>query len=293
VLELREWIATVPFDARPWLVLGKGPTFAHHARTDLASFNLLSLNHAVRELRVDVAHMIDIDVVEACAECLADNCRWLVMPRVPHIQQRPGPALLEDYVEALEVLQKLDAEDRLVWYNAETAAPVGNSPVMEVRYFSSEAALSILGALGAKRVRSLGVDGGTAYSPTFSELAQTTRLANGQPSFDLQFAELDRIAARHGIDYSPLVPVPTAVHSATPQRGAPARSISGQSAASVALTAAFRRIDQLERRSLRAKLRRSAAPLRGLARRARAMGPSSRWGQAVERAGNLARRALR
>ncbi len=205
MLELREWIRTARFDDRPWLVLGKGPTFSRRSEFDLSRYHLLSLNHVVRELPVDVAHVIDVDVVEDCADSLLENCRWLVMPRVPHIQQRPGHARLEEYCQALPVLRELDQQNRLVWYNAETAPPVGDSPVIEVTYFSSEAALSLLGELGAKEVRSLGIDGGASYSATFSSLASRTRLANGQPSFDLQFAEIERIAARHGIDYEPLI----------------------------------------------------------------------------------------
>ncbi len=168
MLELREWIRTARFDDRPWLVLGKGPTFSRRSEFDLSRYHLLSLNHVVRELPVDVAHVIDVDVVEDCADSLLENCRWLVMPRVPHIQQRPGHARLEEYCQALPVLRELDQQNRLVWYNAETAPPVGDSPVIEVTYFSSEAALSLLGELGAKEVRSLGIDGGASYSATFS-----------------------------------------------------------------------------------------------------------------------------
>ena len=93
----------------------------------------------------------------------------------------------------------------MIWYNAETGPRIGPSPKIEVRYFSSEAALGVLGVLGATTVRSLGVDGGTAYAKSFSDLAGSTLLSNGQPSFDLQFGELRRISRRFGIDYRPLV----------------------------------------------------------------------------------------
>ena len=209
MLELREWIRTARLDARPWLILGKGPTFSRRSEFDLTAYHLLSLNHVVRELPVDVAHIIDVDVVEDCSEQLLANSRWVVMPRFPHIQQRPGAAPLEEYLSAVPVLEELESKGRLVWYNAETAPPVGTSPVIEVKYFSSEAAVSLIGELGAKVVRSLGVDGGVSYSSSFSSLAAKTRLANNQPNFDLQFAEIERIADRYGIDYEPLVtPLP-------------------------------------------------------------------------------------
>jgi hypothetical protein len=295
MLELREWIRAAGFDSGPWLMLGKGPTFSRHAELDLTGYHLLSLNHVVRELAVDVAHIIDIDVVEACADRLTENCRWLLMPRVPHIQNRPGFARLEDYRDALPVLRRLDARGQLVWYNAETAPRVGDSPVIEVRYFSSEAALSILGELGSKVVRSLGIDGGTSYSASFSSLA--TRLANQQPSFDLQFSELERIAQRHGIDYQPLIRLDRdpagAATAAAPDRSGRPGPVAESSAAAVALAAAFDRIDQIERRQLRARFRRAAAPLLPLIRRARARGPSSRAGAAVERVADTLWRRLR
>jgi len=78
--------------------------------------------------------------------------------------------------------------------------------VIEVEYFSSEAALDVLGHLGARSVRSLGVDGGRRYSAAFADLDGSTRLLNGQPLFDRQFERIARIARRHGIDWSPLAP---------------------------------------------------------------------------------------
>jgi len=203
VLELTEWIRTMRSDDRPWLVLGKGPTFAHRDRFDLGRYRLLSLNHAVRELPVEVAHIIDIDVVEDCADRLLENCQWLVMPRVPHIHQRLGPARLEDYCAAIPVLRELDAQGRLVWYNAATGPRIDDSPVIRVRYFSSEAALSLLGECGARVVHSLGVDGGAGCSAAFSPFSAGSRF--NPRAYDEQFAELDRIAERYGLEYGPLV----------------------------------------------------------------------------------------
>lgn len=201
--ELTEWMDSLDLPARPWLVLGKGPTFACHREVDLSAYNLLSLNHAVRELRVDVAHVIDADVVEACADRIEQNCRWLIMPRHPHVNFRAGPPL-ETHVERSEVLRRLDKAGRLIWYNLSSGPAHDGSPVIPVRYFSAEAALNLLGAMGVKKVRSLGIDGGQGYSPEFKDLGQTM-LANGQPSFDLSAAEIEKTVAAHGIDYAPLV----------------------------------------------------------------------------------------
>ena len=117
------------------------------------------------------------------------------MPRRPHVKFRAGEKLLEDYFDELPVLRELDEQGRLVWYNAATSPPVGDSPKIGVRFFSSEAALNILGEMGVKKVRTLGIDGGTQYAGEFEDLPE---LQNGLPSFDAQFRELEDIVAQVG-----------------------------------------------------------------------------------------------
>jgi hypothetical protein len=208
VIDFNEWIGSVRFAPRPWLVLGKGPTFARRGEFDLSGYHLLSLNHAVREVKVQIAHMIDADVAEACGEALLTNADWVVMPRHPHIQNRPDPAQpLEKILERSPILRRADQAGKLVAYPLDYVrhdnAP--RAPGVKVRFFSSEAALGVLGEMGVKTIRSLGVDGGRQYSQDFADLAGQTRLANGQPSFDLQFGEIRRIVAARGLDYAPLV----------------------------------------------------------------------------------------
>jgi hypothetical protein len=202
MIELREWVRATGFKPKPWLLLGKGPTFSRRNEFPLEDYNLMGLNNVVVEQTVDVAHAIDIDVVEKCAESLKGNCRFLVMARRPHFRFRPGERRLEDYFDQIAVLRELDEQGRLVWYNAATSAPVGNSPEIGVRFFSSEAAMNILGEMGAKKVRSLGIDGGTQYSTEFEDLPE---LQNGLPSFDAQFRDIEDVVARWGMDYDPLI----------------------------------------------------------------------------------------
>src|SRR4051794_22565451 len=189
MLELREWFASARFDDRPWLLLGKGPSFSRRDEFPLGDYNLLGLNNVVREQRVDVAHVIDVDVIGDVAERLAGNCRYLVMPRRPHVGFEPTGRLLEDFFDELPVLRELDGEGRLVWYNAATSwTAAGDSPVIGVRSFSSEAALNILAAMGVRTVRSLGIDGGRTYGTDFKDLKALT---NGLPSFNAQFREME------------------------------------------------------------------------------------------------------
>jgi hypothetical protein len=202
MIELREWIRSSNFEPKPWLLLGKGPTFSRRGEFPLGDYNLMGLNDVVTEQKVDVAHIIDIDVVEKSADALRENCRFLVIARRPHIKFRPIERRLEDYFEDIPVLRELDEQGRLVWYNARTSTPIGESPQIGVRFFSSEAAMNILGEMGVKKVRTLGIDGGTQYGTEFKDLPA---LENERPTFDAQFRELEDIVAKWGIDYDPLI----------------------------------------------------------------------------------------
>lgn len=205
MIEVLDWFEQAALPARPWLVVGKGPTFERRDRFDLDAFNVVSLNHVVNEITATVAHVIDVDVVPACAERLLDNCGWLLMPRYPHVRSTHSDRPLESWFDEVPVLRELDEQGRLVWYNLSGSRRHGRSPLIGGKRFSSEAILNILGVLGAKTVRSLGIDGGRAYASTFQHLEDETLLVNGAPSFDFQFDRLEMIAAEWGIDYRPLV----------------------------------------------------------------------------------------
>jgi hypothetical protein len=212
-----EWFAQHGQARRPWLVLGKGPSFGLRTRIDLSGYQLLSLNHAVREQPVLLAHLIDLDVVEACADALLHHARYVVLPWYPHVDNAPGARSLEDLLPANELLGRLSGEGRLLWYDL-SIAPLrhGPGPVVQASFFSAEAAVSLLALAGARRIRSLGVDGGAGYSADFQDLEGRTLLANGQPGFDLQFQGIARTILQTGVDFAPLdhpSPVVVCIHS--------------------------------------------------------------------------------
>lgn len=191
--------------SRPWLILGKGPSFSKRHLYDLSRFHTLSLNHAVREQPVTVAHIIDFDVVEACGNSLETNAEFVVLPWVPHVNNRAGGKTLVDLIHTSTVLRKLDDRHRLLYYNLSTGQyERSGSPVIPVRYFSSEAALNLLTMAGVRQVRSLGIDGGADYSQDFADLKEKTLLANSRSSFNKQFEEIAKTILRTGVDYAPL-----------------------------------------------------------------------------------------
>jgi hypothetical protein len=211
-----EWFAQQEDPDRPWLILGKGPSFRLRTRFELSGYRLLSLNHAVREQPVLLAHMIDLDVVDACGDALLQQARYVVLPWYPHAENAPGARSLEQVVPTHAILRRLADEGRLLWYDLSTAPRRhGSGPVVQATYFSAEAAVSLLALAGVRQVRSLGVDGGAGYSTDFDDLTDRTLLANGQPGFDLQFGGIARTILRTGVDFAPLdQPAPIMVHAA-------------------------------------------------------------------------------
>lgn len=204
MIDIFTWTEQSRAKVRPWLILGKGPTFSFREQFDMREYITVALNHAVRELKVDIAHAADIDVVEDCADCLYDNCRWLLMPRYPHLHCRATELALEDYAKTLPVLHRLDKEGRLLWYNLRTGPRKDRLPVT-IGTFSGSIVTNLLGSLGIQCVRSLGVDGGSSYSSTFSDLTEKTLFTNGHSNFNIQAREIAKTVKETGMDYQALV----------------------------------------------------------------------------------------
>jgi hypothetical protein len=200
-----DWYSTLsPTDAGRWIIFGKGPSFSRRGEFDLSAYRTLTLNHVIRDQLADVAHIIDIDVVEDCAEAL-DGARVVVLPWYPHQRNKVGRRTLDQWCADLPVLQRLRASDRLLWYDLSTSSiRHGDGPVVQATYFSAEAALNLLALAGAREVRSLGIDGGQAYSSEFKDLNDKTRLNNGHRSFDKQFRGIARTIMDTNVDYAPL-----------------------------------------------------------------------------------------
>lgn len=203
--DIIHWSRAFDIQRKEWLILGKGPSYEHVRNICLSDYYTCSLNHVVREHPVDLAHIIDIDVVEDCSEAIEKNARFLVLPYYPHVNHDPTSKTIHDFVRDLPVLQLLESQGRIVWYNLSSAKKqVGSSPVIVARFFSAEAAVNILAACGVKTIRSLGIDGGNTYARTYDDLKTKTLLANTHSSFDRQFEQIAKIIRTKGIFYAPL-----------------------------------------------------------------------------------------
>ena len=191
---------------KPWLIVGKGPTFEQYTQYNLNDYQLLSLNHVVREIAVDIAHIIDIEVLEDCANALRKNCKFVLMPWHPHQNFKRMTNSLAELTKTHKVLDELQRENRLLYYSLRKKKDSpDNYPFIKVKANSAEAALNNLVAGGYKNIYTLGVDGGKNYATTFQDLNHTTKLANGLESFDIQFEGIaDTLRQHPDILYRPL-----------------------------------------------------------------------------------------
>src|SRR2546423_1003355 len=116
-----EWFSATQNPENPWLLLGKGPSYARLADFDTAGYRTISLNHVVRERPVTVSHMIDYDVLDATGPVVEKNAEVLVMPWIPHQKNCPGKETLEDLARVHPILKRLNEQNRLLYYNLSSA----------------------------------------------------------------------------------------------------------------------------------------------------------------------------
>ena len=204
MMDIVEWSKSFNVNEKTWLMLGKGPSFSKVFNIKLSDYFVCTLNHSIREVKADLAHLIDIEVFRDCGEVIYENAKFVVMPYKPHVKCDRCDKTVFDYVDEFPLLKKMDQEGRLVWYNLSSSEPYKESPVIEAKFFSAEAVLNILATCGVKTVRSLGVDGGSSYSQKFDDLNDKTLLVNTHSSFDKQFEGIAKTILNTGIFYAPL-----------------------------------------------------------------------------------------
>lgn len=179
---------------KPWLIIGKGPTFENLPQNYNRTYYTLGLNHVFQKIKVDIGLFIDLDVITHGHECFAEK---LLCPMYPHINFVPAKFRI-DYLAKTNPAVATVA-DRL-YYFSHSKKPCG-SPTVTVKVSSSEAAFGVLALAGVKNIRSIGIDGGRMYAESFEDL---TPLTNGQPNFNNQFKHIEAIVEKYNIRYSVL-----------------------------------------------------------------------------------------
>ncbi len=232
-----DWMDRQGFRESPWLVIGKGPSFARRGEFDLSSFRTLGLNDVAREQKVDILHLIDLSVLDRLDADALKNFQVLLMPWYPHedyrlplsdkVFHRPSGQNLAWHASRHPLLKQLEGERRLFWYDASSAPACGpgSHPQVRVGTFSAAAAVNLLARAGVRKIRTLGVDGGRAYEKSFSDLERVSLLDAGQVSYDLQFSDIARTIHEQGTDLAPLgVDAPVRIYVGTqPEQMLPTR----------------------------------------------------------------------
>lgn len=201
-MEFFEWFKKNPKTARTWVIMGKGPTFDRAGEIPNLDeqYAAFALNHVCRQRHVFVAHMIDANVIDEIEE-LEAKADFVVMPWQPHFKFVPTPKTLKELIDEKPVLKDLNEKGRLLWYNLCTGkAPRLGHPVVSVKYFSAEAAVCMLAMAGVRKIRTLGIDGGTKYSGAFKDIQP---FRGGHKTFDLQTESINETVRKYGLNYAP------------------------------------------------------------------------------------------
>jgi len=195
-----QWFRTNTVSDKPWLILGKGPSFKKIKNIDVSKFYTIALNHAARNMKCDAVLLMDLDVLDIAGTEMEQNAQFFFLPWHPHVDFAPAIETLAELIGRYPILQKLDREQRLVVFHAETARTlpsIDNEPITSIKFSSAEAALNLLADNGIRNIRTLGVDGGNTYSSAFSDLESVTLLKNGQPTFNRQFEKFSQTLRRY------------------------------------------------------------------------------------------------
>lgn len=193
--------------AKPWLIVGKGPSADRVDKVNLTKYNVITLNHACTLVRPLIAHFVDIEALKVCLEGLMIDSRmrpdlplYVCAPWYPHFNFRASMSTLATWLESYTPLP----ETKTLSYNSTTAGRMlknANLSTIRLRYFSAVAAFNILARVGERVIYTIGVDGGSGYSKHFDVV---DRLANGRKSFDVQTAEIMRTCKDKGITWTKL-----------------------------------------------------------------------------------------
>lgn len=205
MISFSEWFLEYISPKQEWLILGKGPSFSRYKDLDASvkrNFLSIGMNHVARETKLYITHIADLARVDEIPH-LVDQTAYLLMPWHPHIEWSPTKLTLEEAVEENKILEEFERQNRLLWYNLSSWPEAhGESPTVEIKFFSAEAILQLLGECGVKIVRTLGIEGGSEYAEEFSDLTPPAMHLHG--TYSHQIPVLKEISEKYGIDFSPI-----------------------------------------------------------------------------------------
>lgn len=177
---------------KPWLIIGKGPSYSRISTVNLADFYTIGLNHVCQLQQVDYGHRTDY---WGFPDYFDYNCRMgFIVPYYPHVNYKPSSMTVYDLLERDAVAIQLAEAGKLFWYSS-SKKPHKVSTKIQVKYFSSEAAFHILCLQGIKDIYTIGIDSGKAYAKEFAHIQMPLR--NGQSGFAKQWIQLTKLKERY------------------------------------------------------------------------------------------------
>ncbi len=186
---------------RPWLIAGAGAATTSAAAND--GFVVLALPDAAALIESEVAVLVDIETVHTGGDAIASKAKNVLMPREPHQDGWATGKTLDQYVDELPILRKLESEGRLFVFDLWTGSRPAPAAI-EGDYKGEEVPLRLLIASGIKIARH---SGARLAKPASSGFESAPPIGKRQVGSGL--AELRRTS---GISYGPYgFPVPARI----------------------------------------------------------------------------------
>lgn len=206
LLQANNWRAST------FLLIGKGPSYSRLKNIETSSYVNVALNHAVRDIKVDIAHIIDFDVVEECSAEIRNNARYLLMPIKPHYKGTHANLSLPKLVMENELLRDFDKTGRLIWYNLRASRLQLSTWLLAFRgyqtvntgKFNADTLTELLARFGINTIRTIGIDGGKSYDSSFADLEEKTLFINQQTSFEPQFQRIRGHIEKYNLSFRSL-----------------------------------------------------------------------------------------
>lgn len=182
---------------KPWLVVGKGPSFSKVSDINLADYSVIGLNHVMFKIPCLLGHAVDLEVYNT-----SDNkflCQHLVTPWEPHTKFKPCNKSLLELDSANSIGHK-----KILYYNSSGTTKTRlkkGGPEVRVKMFGAVAVMNLLAMAGVKLIYTIGVDGGNSYHTEFNK---ADLLSNGRSSFNDQFAEFKLTKDKYGLTIKPM-----------------------------------------------------------------------------------------
>ncbi len=184
-------------------ILGKGPSLNFVAAYRNSIDNTITLNHTCEIFAGNIAHFTDLEALIDCSKTITSSKSFVVMPFYPHIRGVPTNRNLIELSNEHPLLNQLIVSDRIFTYSGSNSRNKYGLPEIELRFFSIEPAYQIACLLGASKILTFGVDGGSKYSNFVSQRGKTRLLENGRKTFDSQFDQLSKLKKRFKVEMEP------------------------------------------------------------------------------------------